>query len=132
MTTPLHQAATRGQNDEMSRQLMDVITQWSELDATAHEFGIEPPATERQRAALWILLRMYTARPRPYLVYLMENDSIAIDVRGPRPDGILLVLRPDGSAFCSGELDGKTWRKSYPDSAVLPDQYLLEELAKLG
>ena len=132
MTTPMHQAATRGQNDEMSRQLMDVITQWSELDATAHEFDIEPPAAERQRAALWVLLRMYNERPRPYLVYLMENGSIAIDVRGPRPDGILLTLRPDGSAFCSGELSGKTWRKSYSDSDVLPDQDLLEELAKLG
>ena len=117
---------------EMPRQLVDAITQWSELDVIAHEFGIAPPAAERQREALRVLVNMCSERPRPYMVYLMENGSIAIDTRGERPDGILVILRPDGSAFCSGELEGRTWRTSYPDSAVLPDQALLEEIAKLG
>ena len=117
---------------EMPHQLVDAITQWSELDVTAQEFGIEPPSTERSREALRVLVHMCIERPRPYLVYLMENASIAIDTRGERPDGILVTLRPDGSAFCTGELGGKTWRKPYPDGTALPDQDLLEEIAKLG
>ena len=117
---------------ETPHQLVEAITQWSELDVTAHELGIEPPSTERRREALRVLVHMCNERPRPYMVYLMENGSISIDARGQRPDGILVALRPDGSAFCTGELGGKTWRKSYSDSAVLPDQDLLEEIAKLG
>lgn len=117
---------------EMPNQLVDAITQWSELGVTAHEFGIDPPATEISREALRVLVHMCSERPRPYMVYLMENGSIAIDTRGERPDGILVTLRPDGSAFCTGELGGKTWRKPHPDSAVLPDQDLLEEIARLG
>ena len=117
---------------EMPRQLVEAITQWSELGLAAHEFGIEPPSTERQREALRVLVHMCNEGPRPYMVYLMENGSIAIDARGNRPAGILVMLRPDGSAFCAGELRGQTWRKSYPDSAALPDQDLMEEIAKLG
>ena len=115
----------------MPEQLVDAITQWSELAAAAHEFSIEPPDAERCREALKVLVHICSERPRPYMVYLMENRSIAIDTRGHKPDGILLTLRPDGSAFCTGELGGKTWRKLYPDSAALPDQDLLDEIAKL-
>ena len=118
--------------EEMPRQLADAITQRSELDVAAHEFSIAPPPAERQQEALRVLVNMCSERPRPYMVYLMENGSIAIDTRGQRPDGILVTLQPDGSAFCSGELDGRAWRKSYPDSTVLPDQALLEEIAKLS
>lgn len=117
---------------EMPHQLVEAITQWSELDVTAREFGIDPPSAERSREALRVLVHMCSERPRPYMVYLMENRAIAIDTRGERPDGILVTLRPDGSAFCTGELGGKTWRKPHPDSAALPDQDLLEEIAKLG
>ena len=119
-------------DEHMPGQLVDAIVQWSEITAAAHEFNIEPPSAERSLEALRVLVVMCSEQPRPYTVYLMENRSIAIDTRGDMPDGILLMLRPDGSAFCAGELAGESWWKSYSDSAVLPDRDLLDEIAKLG
>ena len=52
----------------MPEQLVDAITQWSELAAAAHEFSIEPPDAERCRDALRVLVHICSERPRPYMV----------------------------------------------------------------
>ncbi len=114
-----------------SPQLADALESLAELPTAAHEFGIPAPSGKLVSEARRILHDLYQKKPRDYAPYLMPDGTIAIDIRGKQPDGILITLKPDGSAHCSGEIDRNNWRKPYPTSKTLPDKTLLQELDKL-
>ena len=110
---------------------VDLEGQLLDIPVAASEFGIpEPsaPLNEEVRRILWDLGSVTSGR---CLVYLMPDGAVAVDVRGKRPDGIFIGIRGDGSAHCSGETDGKVWRKTYASSQELPDDTLLDELWRL-
>ena len=126
-----HRAVKRASSGDSLRLSRDLDEQLSDLPEAAAEFGIpEPPTSlvEEVRRILWNLRSGTSVR---CLVYLMPDGAVAVDVRGMRPDGIFISIRGDGSAHCSGETEGKVWRKTYPSSQELPDDTLLDELWRL-
>ena len=105
---------------------------FSELAETADEFGICRPSDALVDDARRVFGALYWKNSGACLIYLMPDGAVAIDIRGNSPDGILIRLKPDGSAHCSGEVGGKFWRKAYSSAGVLPDSTVLDELVKLG
>ncbi len=101
------------------------------LETAAREGGLEPVEAIVQEARRF-LEAICREVPRTYMAYLMPDGTIAIDTRGPRPDGVLITFNLDGTAYCSGEIDGKHWNKKYCSTANLPDHTLVDELEKLG
>ena len=79
-----------------------------------------------------VLAALYRERPGHYPMYMMQDGSVAIDIRGPRPDGILVRIKPDMTVHCSGEHAGQRWRQPYPILADFPDPKFLHKLAELG
>ena len=126
-----HRAVKRASSGGFLQLSRDLDEQLSDLPGAAAEFGIPEPSTslvEEVRRILWNLRSGTSVR---CLVYLMPDGAVAVDVRGRRPDGIFISIRGDGSAHCSGEIQGKVWRKTYPSSQELPDDTLLDELWRL-
>ena len=95
------------------------------------EFGIPAPSDSLVAGPGRILSELWPESAVKFLVYLMSDGSLAVDIRGKRPDGIFISLWEDGSAQCSGEIGGKVWRKPYTSSQDVPDDDLLDELFKL-
>ena len=79
-----------------------------------------------------VLTALYRDRPGHYPMYMMQDGSVAIDIRGPRPDGILVRIKPDMTVHCSGEHAGQRWRQPYPILAAFPDPKFFHKLAALG
>ena len=109
----------------------ELADQFSDLPATAEEFDIPAPSTFLVEAARRVAWELRRDVPRSCSVYLMPDGAIAVDIRGKRPDGILIILMEDGSAHCSGEIERKAWRKPYASVQNFPDDALLDELSKL-
>ena len=109
----------------------DLEEQILDLPVAADEFGIPKPSASLVEEARRILWDMGSWNTGKCLVYLMPDGAMALDVRGVRPDGIFISLREDGTARCSGEIEGKVWRKPYASSRDVPDDDLLGELFKL-
>ena len=112
--------------------LQDSLTELEEALENATDSGIPKPELETVAEARRVLEKLHEEAPRAYMVYLMPSGSIAIDTRGPKPDGAFVTLNSDGTAYCSGEIGGKHWHKKYRRSEDLPDYILLDELRKLG
>ena len=102
-----------------------------DLPVTAAEFGIPAPPGSLVEEVRRIVWRLQTWTPKGCLLYVMPDGTVAVDIRGRRPDGIFISIRDDGSAHCSGEMEGKIWRKTYTSSQKLPDANLLDELWRL-
>ena len=112
--------------------LQDSLTELNQALANATDSGSPKPEPEVVEEARRVLQKIHEGVPRAYMVYLMPSGSIAIDTRGPKPDGAFITLDSDGTAYCSGEIGGKHWYKKYRSSEDLPDHILLDELRKLG
>ena len=116
---------------ETVRLSPDLEAQFSDLQEASAEFEIPKPSGSLVEEVRRILSDLRYGSTVRCLVYLMPDGSIAVDVRGKRPDGIFISIRADGSAQCSGEVEGKVWRKPYLSSGYLPDDDLLDELYRL-
>jgi hypothetical protein len=112
--------------------LQDSLTELEEALENAANSGIPKPEPATVEEARRVLGKIHEAAPRIYIVSLMPNGAIAIDTRGPKPDGAFITLDSDGTAYCSGEIGGKHWHKKYRRTEDLPDNTLLDELRKLG
>ena len=112
-------------------RLQDSLTELKETIENAIGSGGPKPEPEVVQEAQRVLQKIHEEAPRVYMVYLMPSGSIAIDTRGPKPDGAFITLDSDGTAYCSGEVGGKHWHKRYKSSEDLPDNVLLDELRKL-
>ena len=112
--------------------LQDSLAELAEALENATDSGVPKPEPETVEAARRVIEKLHEEAPRAYMVYLMPSGSIAIDTRGPKPDGAFITLDGDGTAYCSGEISGKHWYKKYRSIEGLPDNALLEELRKLG
>ena len=126
-----HPAVKRDLSGDSLRLSQDLEEQLSDLPEAAAEFGIPEPSASLVKEARRILWDLRPVTSVICLVYLMPDGAVAVDVRGRRPDGIFISIRDDGSAHCSGEIEGKVWRKTYPSSKELPDDTLLDELSSL-
>ena len=82
----------------------DLEGQLSDLPEAAAEFGIPEPSASLVEEARRILSELWPGSAVKRLVYLMPDGSLAVDIRGKRPDGIFIGVRGDGSAQCSGEI----------------------------
>ena len=82
--------------------------------------------------ALDILTNLHQKTSRDYFVYLMHDGAIAIDTRGPKPDGDFIALNINGSVCCSGEKGGQHWHLDYLNSNQLYESILIEKLNELG
>ncbi len=109
----------------------DIEVQLSDLPVAASEFGIPKPSDSLVDEVRRIVWGLQTWTPKGYFLYLMPDGSVAVDIRGIRPDGIFISVKDDGSAHCSGESAGKVWHKPYPSSREIPDDALLDEISRL-
>jgi hypothetical protein len=105
---------------------------FEDLTEDAQDLGNAGPSADLIQEAQRVLSVLYDRWAKAYPLYMMPDGAIAIDIRGTPPDGILIRLKQDGSAHCSGETRGQTWRKLYPRSSELPDATLIEEIDRLG
>ena len=112
--------------------LQDSLKELNQALENATDSGSPKPEPEVVEEARRVLQKIHERAPRAYMVYLMPSGSIAMDTRGPKPDGAFITLDSDGTAYCSGEIGGKHWYKKYRSSEDLPDHILLDELRKLG
>ena len=126
-----HRAVKRASSGDSPQLSRDLEGQLSDLPEAAAEFGIPEPSASLVEEARRILSELWPGSAVKRLVYLMPDGSLAVDIRGKRPDGIFISVREYGSAHCSGETEGKVWRKTYPSSQELPDDTLLDELWRL-
>jgi hypothetical protein len=102
-----------------------------DLQVSAEECGIPSPPNALVKEARRIAWQLHAQFAKDFSLYIMPDGAVAIDIRGKRPDGIFIRIKEDGSAHCSGELEGKVWRKLYSSSQDVPDEGLLSELYRL-
>ena len=102
-----------------------------ELRKNARELGIREPRDELLDEMERLPRELETDLPASHQIYMMQDGSIAMDIRGRKPDGILVVLKPGQNARCSGELWERAWRTSQRDSRELPDRIHRSELRAL-
>ena len=102
-----------------------------DLQAAAEEFGIPSPPNALVEETRRIAWKLHVQSTKEFSIHLMADGAVAVDVRGKRPDGVFIKIKEDGSAHCSGELEGKVWRKPYSSSQDVPDGGLLDELYRL-
>ena len=105
--------------------------QVSDLPIAAEEFGISSPSDSLVGEVRRIAWKLRAQATREFSLYLMPDGAVAVDIRGKRPDGVFIRIKEEGSAHCSGELEGKVWRKPYSSSRDIPDDSLLDELYRL-
>ena len=117
--------------EHVRRLSSELEDQFSNLPATANEFHIACPSESLVAEARRVAWKLRNDVPKSCTVYLMPDGAVAVDIRGKRPDGILIILKEDGSAHCSGEIERKAWRKPYPSVQNVPDDALLDELYNL-
>ena len=117
----------QGQQVYLPQRLQEQVL---DLQGSAEEWGIPSPSrtlVEEARRIAWELHKF----AGEFSLYLMPDGAVAIDIRGKRLDGIFIGIKEDGSAHCSGELDGRVWRKPYLSSRNVPDADLLSKLYRL-
>ena len=128
---PRYRAVKRALSGAPPLLSRDLEEQFLDLQVAADEFGIPKPSASLVEETRRILQELRPGISGRCLVYLMPDGAVAVDVRGRRPDGIFISIREDGTARCSGEIEGKVWRKPYASSREVPNDDLLDELFKL-
>ena len=102
------------------------------LQEEATELGVSDLSEDLIDEICRVLAALYNERTGNYPMYMMQDGSVAIDIRGPRPDGILVRIKPDMTVHCSGENAGQMWRQPYPNLSDFPDTRFFRRLAALG
>ena len=97
----------------------------------AMEEGRSIPSSELIQRAESVIQRLYKTVPRQYSMYLMPEGEIAIDTRGTKPNGVLIILDELGRASCSGEQNQVFWQQNYVNGDQVPDGELLHRLREL-
>ena len=130
--TQVIEPAVGPQAHEIVSYLTQALKQWEELPEAAAEFEISPPDQNISNEALRILVKLWSKTPRPYMIGLMEDGSIAIEARGKRPEGFMLVLDTDGSGHGWAKFQSRTWRKKYFHTREIPDPEIFTTISKLS
>ena len=102
------------------------------LQAEAADLGL-PALDDNLVKELYRVLatldKVWAGRGFTYLV--PDDGSVVIDIRGTRPDGVVIWIKPDMSVYCSGEKAGETWNQ--PDCALdeFPGDDFLQKIKEL-
>lgn len=123
-----HRIAIR---DSDPPDLVEALKDLDEAREEAEEQEYVPPSASTLVHAEAVLRKIYEASSRPYIVYPMPDDEIAIYAPGKRGESAVLYCFPDGSTSCRVNMQGDFSGMEYGPNDLLPDRFLREVLAHM-
>ena len=112
--------------------LKDALQELDKVPADAEEDGLGVPSDLAFANAKRLLKAMNRISPRRFVVYPVDDDSIAIDARGSNHCIVVVDCGPNDEALCLVTIDGENRRARYPTARELPDGFIREALTALG
>lgn len=108
--------------------LPDALRELYEVQSEARSDGGIVPDDDAVARAKRTLMDMYRISPRLYTVYPMDDGQIAIDAATKYGTSLVVLCNPDGSAQCLTYIGEEYRTKEYPDTGMLPDDFIRKAL----
>ena len=109
-------------------ELREALVELYDVQAEAQREGDKIPSDLAVENAERILIDLYRASPRVFAIDPLPEGEVSIDAATKFGTALVVICRSDGSAQCLADFDDEYYSRDYPNSDMLPDDFLRDAL----